>query len=46
MNQAKAPNPHYQKASISVFAHAELDASNRHRVFKGLASMVLDIAAS
>lgn len=46
MNQAKAPNPHYQEASMAVFAHAELDASNRRRVFKGLGSMVLDVAAS
>ncbi|MDQ5885705.1 MAG: hypothetical protein QG628_102 [Patescibacteria group bacterium] len=44
MNQAEAPNPHHHEASMAVFAHAELDGSNRSRVFEGLGSMVLDVA--
>jgi len=46
MNQAEAPNPHHHEASMAVFAHAELDASNRSRVFEGLGSMVLDVVAN
>lgn len=46
MNQADASNPHLQEASMAVFAHAELDASNRSKVFEGLGSMVLNVTAN
>ncbi len=46
MNQAEAPNPHHNEASMAVYAHAELDASNRSKVFKGLNSIVLDVTAN
>ena len=46
MNQTEALNSHHHEAIMAVFAHAELDASNRSRVFERLGSMVLDIAAN
>ncbi|MBP7766898.1 hypothetical protein KA068_00025 [Candidatus Saccharibacteria bacterium] len=46
MNQTEAPNPHHHEASMAVFAHAELDALSRRRVFNSLGSMVLDVIAN
>lgn len=46
MNQAAAPNSYHHEASMAVFAHAELDASNRSKVFEGLGAMVVAAIAN
>jgi hypothetical protein len=45
MNQVKAPNLQHYEASMAVFSYAELDASNRSRVFKGLGSLAISVVA-
>lgn len=45
MNQTEILNPHHHEASMAVFAHSELDALNRSKVFGSLGSIVLDVTS-